>query len=41
MVALLTDDSRLGILSITILFVIGAIFLMKVQLPDVQADAAS
>lgn len=40
-VALLTHDSRLGILSITILFVIGAIFLMKVRLPSPQADAAS
>ncbi|MBV8852889.1 MAG: MFS transporter, partial [Sinobacteraceae bacterium] len=39
-VALLTDDSRLGILSITILFVIGAIFLMKVRLQSPQADPA-
>ncbi|MBV8742277.1 MAG: MFS transporter [Sinobacteraceae bacterium] len=39
-VALLTDDSRLGILSITILFVIGAIFLMKVRLQSPQPDPA-
>ena len=32
-VALLTDDSRLAILSITILFVIGAAFLMRVRVP--------
>ena len=32
LVALLTDDSRLAILSITILFVIGAAFLMRVRL---------
>ena len=32
-VALLTNDSRLAILSITILFVIGAVFLMRVRLP--------
>jgi UMF1 family MFS transporter len=38
-VALLTEDSRLGILSITILFVIGAIFLVKVQLQNPQTDA--
>jgi MFS transporter, UMF1 family len=31
-VALLTNDSRLAILSITILFVIGAVFLMRVRL---------
>src|SRR3979409_2455740 len=30
-VALLTHDSRLAILSITILFVIGAVFLMRVR----------
>ena len=33
-VALLTDDSRLAILSITILFVIGAVFLMRVRVPS-------
>jgi UMF1 family MFS transporter len=32
-VALLTNDSRLAILSITILFVIGAVFLVRVRLP--------
>ena len=32
-VALLTNDSRLAILSITILFVIGAAFLMRVRVP--------
>ena len=32
-VALLTHDSRLAILSITILFVIGAAFLMRVRVP--------
>jgi MFS-type transporter involved in bile tolerance (Atg22 family) len=30
---LMTNDSRLAILSITILFVIGAAFLMRVRLP--------
>jgi MFS transporter, UMF1 family len=38
-VALLTNDSRLGILSITILFVIGAAFLMKVKVADVPPVA--
>jgi UMF1 family MFS transporter len=33
-VALTTHDSRLAILSITILFVIGAAFLMRVRLPS-------
>lgn len=33
-VALLTHDSRLAILSITILFVIGAVFLMRVRIPS-------
>jgi len=33
-VALATNDSRLAILSITILFVIGAAFLMRVRLPQ-------
>ena len=33
-VALYTNDSRLAILSITILFVIGAVFLMRVRLPS-------
>jgi UMF1 family MFS transporter len=33
-VALMTNDSRLAILSITILFVIGAAFLMRVRLPS-------
>jgi len=33
-VALETHDSRLAILSITILFVIGAVFLMRVRLPS-------
>jgi UMF1 family MFS transporter len=33
-VALLTHDSRLAILSITILFVIGAAFLVRVRLPS-------
>ena len=33
-VALLTHDSRLAILSITILFVIGAVFLLRVRLPS-------
>jgi UMF1 family MFS transporter len=33
-VALETHDSRLAILSITILFVIGALFLMRVRLPS-------
>jgi len=33
-VALMTDDSRLAILSIVILFIIGAIFLFKVPLTD-------
>ena len=40
-VALLTDDSRLAILSITILFVIGAAFLMKVPLATSQPHARS
>lgn len=34
-VALLTDDSRLAILSITILFVIGAAFLVRVPIDEV------
>jgi UMF1 family MFS transporter len=33
-VALLTHDSRLAILSITILFVIGAVFLLRVRVPS-------
>jgi UMF1 family MFS transporter len=33
-VALLTNDSRLAILSITILFVIGAVFLLRVRVPS-------
>src|SRR6202023_1241890 len=33
-VALLTHDSRLAILSITVLFVIGGVFLMRVRLPS-------
>jgi MFS transporter, UMF1 family len=33
-VALLTNDSRLAILSITILFVIGAAFLVRVRIPS-------
>jgi MFS transporter, UMF1 family len=32
-VALLTHDSRLAIVSIAILFVIGAVFLARVQVP--------
>ena len=36
-VALLTNDSRLGILSIVILFVIGALLLMRVRLPPSRA----
>jgi len=33
-VALLSNDSRLAILSITVLFVIGAVFLTRVRLPS-------
>jgi MFS transporter, UMF1 family len=36
-VALLTNDSRLGILSIVILFIVGAVFLMRVRVPRSRA----
>jgi MFS transporter, UMF1 family len=36
-VALLTHDSRLAILSIVILFVIGAVFLLRVRMPAARA----
>jgi MFS transporter, UMF1 family len=36
-VALLTNDSRLGILSIVILFIVGAVFLMRVRIPPSRA----
>ncbi len=39
-VALLTNDSRLGILSIVILFVIGALLLMRVRLPPSRAPVS-
>jgi len=38
-VALLTNDSRLAILSIVILFVVGAVFLMRVRLPPSRTSA--
>ena len=38
-VALMTNDSRLAILSIVILFVIGALFLMKVPVSVAQRPA--
>ena len=40
-VALLTNDSRLAIVSIVILFVIGAAFLMRVRVPAARAAAVA
>jgi UMF1 family MFS transporter len=40
-VALLTNDSRLAILSIVILFIIGAVFLLRVRIPAAPAAAGA
>jgi UMF1 family MFS transporter len=40
-VALLTNDSRLAILSIVILFIIGAVFLLRVRIPAAPVAAGA